>query len=276
MCDFWQVFEKDKPFRFHRTDEKTKKVLVGEIAEKYLYKFENEIYPLAMDQSLITAVIGQPGAGKTQFLNYIEGTKIEKNRICIILDLKDKKINYEYLSEHIINNGYLKEYLNSYGFELDYKKPHRDQILELGNSIHRIRTEQRVENAGLCLLIDAVDEYIRKIKPKNKSKEESTKESIKELIETIKELLKDLPFTCVILAITKDVYRDFANVFPKTSNYDETTDESFLFITDEGENLILEKFSEEDTRKMVSEFLFIWAERNKIFPEYQNIVKKLD
>ena len=88
MCELCNFLKQDVPFRFHRPDLKTKKVLIGKIAKKYIDEFEKYIYSHAMNNSLMTAVIGQPGAGKTQLINYLESLPLnEKDRISYPLQI---------------------------------------------------------------------------------------------------------------------------------------------------------------------------------------------
>ena len=71
MCKYCNLLRSDRPFKIHRTNSNTGKILIGKLAENYLSDFENRIYNMAMINSIMTCVIGHPGVGKTQMLHYI-------------------------------------------------------------------------------------------------------------------------------------------------------------------------------------------------------------
>lgn len=260
MCDLCSYFKKDEPFKFHRPDSRTKEVLVGKIANRYLEEFENKIYPHAMNNSLMTAIIGIPGAGKTQLIHHIEGrSQKEKERVSLILELKDVRVDRNYLVNYICSNKSINIYLQKYGYDLPTDEISEDIKIILNNSIEKIRIETKNNNVGICLLVDAVDEYIRKV---TSTKGLERNKVIIDLLGTFMFLLNDFPRLCVVFAITDDVYEEFKEVLKEVS-----PGRRFLFINDEnGDPLKLDRLDEEETQTMVSKFLNIWSQRNVNLP----------
>lgn len=257
MCELCGVFKKDEPFRFHRPDSNTKEVLVGKKAKDYISEFER-IYTHAMNNSLMTAVIGQPGTGKTQLIHYIEGrSQKEKERVSIILELKDTRIDYEYLINYICSDKSINAYLNKYDYYLPSNKPPKELITNIGVGIEKIFNQIRNNNVGICLLVDAVDEYVRKI---NSTTGLIRGRVIGDLLGYFMFLLNDLPRLCVVFALTNDVYEEFKEALKEVS-----PGRRFLPVTDKnGDPIILEKLDETETKEMISTYLKIWSQRNNI------------
>jgi len=260
MCDLCRYFKSDEPFMFHRPDSRTKNVLVGKIANRYLEEFETRIYPHAMNNSLMTAIIGQPGAGKTQLIHYIEGcSQKENDRVCLILELKDQRIDYNYLLNYICNTEPIGLYLQKFGCDLPINKISKDSIAIINDSIRKIWINTKNNNVGICLLVDAVDEYIRKV---NSTTGLERRTVISNLLGTFMFLLNDFSRLCVVFAITNDVYYEFKEVLKEVS-----PGRRFLFITDEnGDPLKLERLDEEETQTMISKYLNIWSHRKVNLP----------
>lgn len=266
MCELCNKFKLDAPFKFHRPDEFTKGILVGTNAKKYLDFFENKVYPYAMEKPSMTVVVGQPGAGKTQLLNYLESTWKEKNRIFVLLNLKDTKVSYDYLVEAVINSDSFHYFLYSNGITLDPTKSATEKVDEIKEIIREVREKQMDNNFGICLLMDTVDEYLRKINSINGEKEDVQNEIAKDLIKITGQLLNDLSYSCAVFAITEDVNNKFEKVleedislksrFYSVSNYTDV-DKSYEYYK-------LEKLDENETEEMIAAFLEIWAKRNDI------------
>jgi len=266
MCELCNKFKLDAPFRFHRPDEFTKGVLVGRNAKKYLDFFEQKIYPYAMENPSMTVVVGQPGAGKTQLLNYLESTWKEKNRIFVLLNLKDTKVSYDYLVEAVINSDSFRYFLSSNGKTLDLEKSTTEKVAEIREFIREVRNKQMNDKFGICLLMDTVDEYLRKINSKNVEKEEVQKEIAKDLIKITGQLLDDLSYSCAIFAITEDVNYKFEEVFKKDTSLKSRffSVSNDIYLDKSYENYKLEKLDEDETEEMIAAFLDIWAKRNHI------------
>lgn len=272
MCKLCTLFRSNKPFRFHRPDEITKGVLVGRKAKKYLCLFDKEVYPLAMEKPIMTAVIGPPGAGKTQLLNYLESTQKEKNRVCIVLNLNDIQIDYDYLVDSLYHSDSLRRFLNIYGYNQQLESSIAEKVVEIKETFKKIRVESGNEDIGICFLLDTVDEYIRKIKDKISIER---RDIIRDLMRTTGRLLDDLQHSCAIFAITNDVYQEFQKVL----EIDISLQEKFFLIVDqnsstkEKKGLTLEKLDEDENEQMIEAFLNLWAERNGIlFPEHKDTI----
>lgn len=272
MCDLCSFFRKDAPFRFHRPDKNTEIVLVGKKAKQYRSFFEKDIYPFALNHSIMTAVVGQPGSGKTQLLNHLENFQKKKNIACV-LNLKDTKINYDYLVRTLSGSPSFQEFLNSNGFTLKNEMSAPEKVSEIGKLVRKVRAETGNDRFGICLFVDTVDEYIRKIESKAENKNEELRtEIIRDLIKATGTLLEDLPYTCVIFAITEDVNTEFEKVLKNN----KPSESRFFFSTDinteikENEDYKLERFDEFETEEMVSAFLDAWFKRNgKSSPKFQ-------
>lgn len=272
MCKLCTLFRSDKPFRFHRPDEITKGVLIGRKAKKYLYLFDKEVYSLAMEKPIMTAVIGPPGAGKTQLLNYLESTQKEKNRVCIVLNLNDIKVDYDYLVDSLAYSDSLREFFNLHGYNQQLESSIAEKVVEIKETFRKIRVESGNENIGICFLLDAVDEYIRKIKDKVS---DERKDIISDLMRTTSRLLDDLRHSCAIFAVTNDVYQEFQKVL----EIDTSLQDKFFLIVDldsftkEKKGLTLEKLDEDENEQMIEAFLNLWADRNGILlPEHKDTI----
>lgn len=268
MCDLCLAFNNDKPFRFHRTDSDTNEVLIGDIANKYMEEFEKQIYPHAMSNSLMTAVVGRPGAGKTQLLHYLKNSSLKnKNRACSILELKDTKIDNDFLVNHICNDNSVLNYFSKYGYDLKDTEETKSQIIKMGKAINEICISIQDENVGFCLLVDSVDEYLRKI---NSYDQSDKKQIIEDLLGTMMFLLNDIPRLCIIFAITPDAMSEFEEALKEIS-----PGRRFSFISDaDGSPLILDNFGGEDTEEMVAAFLNMWSKRNRHLPNYAETTTK--
>ena len=258
MCELCHFFKNDKPFRFHRPDSKTKEVLIGKIANKYIAEFENKIYSHAMNNSLMTAVIGNPGAGKTQLINYLESIPLsEKDRISLILELKDKRLDYNELINFICNNKSVKSYMDKHGHRIPLDEKPDKQIIHFKNAIEDIFNETENNDVGFCLLVDAVDEYLRKMKSFNGH---SRSDIIKDLLGTFMILLTEIPRLCVVFAVTEDVYGELKEELKEVS-----TGRRFKFVPDEnGEPLKLERLDNDETFEMIAKYLEIWSQWNNV------------
>lgn len=268
MCDLCLAFNNDKPFRFHRTDSDTNEVLIGKIANKYMEEFEKQIYPHAMSNSLMTAVVGRPGAGKTQLLHYLKNSSLKnKNRACSILELKDTKIDYDYLLNHICNDNSILNYFSNNGYDLKGTEKTKSKIIKMGKAINEICISTQNENVGFCLLVDSVDEYLRKI---NSYYQLDRNQIIENLLGKMMILLNDIPRLCIIFAITRDVMDEFKEALEEIS-----PGRRFSFISDDdGNPLILENFDGEETEEMVAAFLNMWSKRNVPLPNYTGTTTK--
>ncbi|MDI3484799.1 MAG: hypothetical protein PWQ50_19 [Methanolobus sp.] len=226
MCDICSVLKIDKPFRFHRTDDSTSPVLVGKKANKYSKELENHIFSNeCKDGRCFTAVVGEPGSGKTHLLYHLlNESKWRPDIRYAIYELKDKEVNLKVLEDYI-------------------KKVIMDD-----------KSEKK--NARLCLLVDTVDEYLRNISRKHNSNKD---DAINSFLTVFSQLVDANPGSCIVFAITKDVYEDFKKVLEHSSFQDR-----FTFIKDGSEDLILEMMNEDETYEMVAAFLKNWKKRNNI------------
>lgn len=258
MCELCNILKIDRPFRFHRPDSKTKEVLIGKISNKYIDEFEKKIYSHAMNNSLMTAVIGNPGAGKTQLINYLESIPLsEKDRISLILELKDKRLDYDELINFICDNKSVKSYLKKHGHRIPLDEKPDKQIIYFKKAIEDIFNETENIDVGVCLLVDAVDEYLRKMKSFNGH---SRSDIIKDLLGTFMILLAELPRLCVVFAVTENVYDELREELKEVS-----TGRRFKFVTDEnGEPLKLERLDNDETLEMIAKYLEIWSQRNNV------------
>ncbi len=256
MCEFCTVLNREKPFRFHRTDSSTNKILIGKKASAYVEDFESTIFPHAMNNSLMTAVIGQPGAGKTQLINFIEHYSTnDKNRACSILELKDKEIDYSSLIDHLGNDKRIYDYFSKYDYDLNKCRDNKCKINQIARAIKTIWGKNKNNDVGICLFVDAVDEYIRKI---NSYYGKNRQDIIRDLIGTMMFLLNSMPRLCIVFAITNDVVDEF-----KESLKDSSQGRRFKLVSDmDGNPLILDQFDEEETVEMVSTFMSTWSKKN--------------
>lgn len=226
MCDICSVLKIDKPFSFHRTNNSTSPVLVGKKANKYSKELENHIFSNESKAGhSFTAVVGEPGSGKTHLLYHLlNESKWRPDIRYAIYELKDKEVKFKVLEDYI-------------------KKVIMDDQFEK-------------KNARLCLLIDTVDEHLRNMSRKHNSDKD---DAINSFLNVFSQVVDANPGSCIVFAITKDVYEDFKNILKYSPFRDK-----FTFIKDGSEDLILEMMNEDETYEMVAAFLKNWRKRNNI------------
>lgn len=258
--DFFNKIRFDPPFSYHRPHPHNKSVLIGAQAEELKILFE-EIYSLSLINPIMTAIVGNPGTGKTHFLWNLEHrtNQYQRSGIVLIYELKDKtpKISdvIEFIHKH---ETFRKLAINNRIYISDNQEISLEQrAKEINNVIEKIRQEVD-SNFGICLGVDVVDEFVRKLVITNNWNERRV---ILDLLGSFRLILDSINKICVIFALTRNVYDE---MIPVVSG-DQTLRRRFIIANGvDGEPIKFGALKEQEACNLVSTFMEHWAQRNDI------------
>lgn len=258
--NFYEELIKDPPFSYPEPDDRSKRVLVGSAAEKFKNQFA-EVYHGCMQSSMMTAVIGPPRSGKSQFINNFEydmNERIIYHGVTIILKPSGETISEQYLLKKIILDDIFQRTLE----ELNIQKPdnleNRDQLINTINIVIKNMQTKYDITAGICLCVDNVDEQIR-LMPGSQTKE--TKEDIQKFLGVFRILIGDInKGLCVLFALTEDTRIKVMGALD-----DQTLSGRFVIINGiDGKSMQLGTFSENEAYELVSTYMKNWSDRQNI------------
>lgn len=255
ISEYCKKLLEDIPFSENRPLLYNKSVLIGKSANEYKDRFE-EIYKLSVNNPLMTAIIGKPGTGKTQFLwnlDYRSKNK-EIDAIVVVIDLKDVTLTHEDIIKRIYNEMRLRDDVT---FNNSDSNKH-EMVKKINESISSLRKTGK-KNCGLIVAVDEVDEHLRQresIEGKDK------KDYAIDLLGSFRLLLDEIDRLSVLFTMTEDVW---SSVIQKCLIEDQTLKRRFLVSNGvDGLILQLEHFSEREAQEMVSKFLYNWRNKNNI------------
>jgi len=259
--DFIDKIRYDPPFSYHRPHPHNKSVLIGAQAEELKILFE-EIYSLSLVNPLMTAIVGNPGTGKTHFLwnlEYRTNQNHERSGIVLIYELKDKTPNISDIIEFIHKHETFRKLAINYKIHLsDLQESCIEQrTKEINDAVEKI--SQGIDsNFGICIGVDIVDEFIRQtVNIRNWSPDQA----IVDLLGSFRLILDSINKVCIIFALTKDVYNEMIPVV----GGDQTLRRRFIIANGvDDEPVEFGQLKENEAYILVSTFMKHWARRNGI------------
>lgn len=264
VSKFKETIKNDPPFSYHRPNPFNKSVLIGGQAEELTTLFE-EIYNLSLVNPLMTAIVGNPGTGKTQFLWNLEyrTNQHERDGVVLIYDLKDKPPSYSGIMKFIYSHENFIKSAAEHRIEINDTNDIDEITFKINNVIEKINNDNNNENFGICIGVDGVDEFSRKMVH---TKKWSNEEAIIDLLGTFRLVLDGCSKVCIIFALTKDVQVDLIPII----SGDQTLRRRFLIANGvNGENVEFGQFKENEAYILVSTFMKNWALRNNF--DYDDI-----
>lgn len=249
----------DPPFSFHRPLPNNKSVLIGGQAEELKILFE-ELYRLSLVNPIMTAIVGNPGTGKTHFLWNLEDRTNEGERdgFALIYELKDKKPTTGDIIEFIHEHELFRQLAKKSNVVLTNNKKH--DTIKRSNEINQVIKEINKENNGnfgICLGIDIVDEYVRK----QTGDYRNVSDVIVDLVVTFRLILDFVDKICIVFALTKDVYMEMRPII----HGDQTLRRRFVIPNGlNGEPVEFGQLNEFESYNLVSTFMKYWGKRNQI------------
>lgn len=262
-------------------------------SEEYLRWFE-ELYRSTIGQGYwISFIVGDPGAGKTHFICYLNHLfyEVEKFRgvfscysagqsiitprelwieffsnndaLSKIKDLMtvDMIKSHNFWSEKVRSN--ILKYI---GDNLDIDNLTENELQGMASGISALLAKV---NAGMCMVIDNVDEYFRYLStlheiPENLTKEEREKRireqqlrDLQNFFGTLRTLCRDMPNFLLLVACTSPVYNEIIREHAVT--VDRTFAGRVLY-----QSLVLGTLSLSQAFELVNKYLSWWCQANKI------------
>jgi hypothetical protein len=263
---FYEQLIKDPPFSYPEPDERSKRVLVGSAAQKFENSFV-EVYHGCMQSSMMTAVIGPPRSGKSQFINHFEYNVNERKfsqGITILLKPSGETFGELYLLKKIILDDIFQRKLEESNIQKPNNPENRDQLIITINNVIKNMQAKHGNTAGICLCVDNVDEQIRLM---TGSQTKVTKEDIQKFLGVFRILIGDInKGLCVLFALTEDT-----RIKVESALDDQTLRGRFVIINDiNGNPMQLEAFMENEAYELVSAYMKNWSERQNI-PEFKSL-----
>lgn len=209
----------------------------------------------------MTAIVGNPGTGKTHFLWNLEDrtSKGERDGFALIYELKDKTPTTSDIIEFIHEHESFRELAEKNNILLTRTKEIEDfqRSKEINQVIEEINQKNGV-NFGICLGVDIVDEYVRNQVQENN---ENVIKVLINLLGTFRLTLDYVNKICVIFALTIDVYEKLMPII----HSDQTLRRRFVIPNGlNGEPVEFGQLKEFEAYQLVSTFMKQWAKRNQI------------
>jgi len=254
---FVEALQQDPPFSFHNSNPYNKSLLVGTKATE-LKSLMDKVFETCLVDSLMTAIVGNPGTGKTHFLWNLEyRTNIEKskNGIVVIFNLKDKIPTTEQILQSIYTNTHFVDLAEKYNVVLKGEN-YDDKKQEINYLLSRAKEDWK--DFGLFIGVDTVDECIRKIVD---LKNVESDKAVVDLLGTYRLILDTFDNTAVIFALTKDVYHIFRDVI----SGDQTLRRRILVPNGIDDKPIeFGSLKEKEAYELVTVSMKEWAKRNNL------------
>lgn len=256
--DFITNIRFDPPFSYHRPQPNNKSVLIGAQAEELKILFE-EIYSLSLVNPLMTAIVGNPGTGKTHFLWNLEHrtNQHERSGIVLIYELKDKTPEIRDIIEFIHKNERFRQLaaINKIHVSDNQELSVDQRTTEINDVIEKIRQEID-NNFGICIGVDTVDEFVRQLVTTRKL---SSRQAIVDILGSFRLILDSINKVCIIFALTKDVYNEMMPVI----GGDQTLRRRFIIANGVDDAPVeFGQLKENEAYILVSTFMKHWAKRN--------------
>ncbi len=254
---------RDPPFSYPEADERTKQILVGRGAEEYRRGFQT-ILLAAMQNSMMTAIIGPPGSGKTQFIHHLEYVANDLGQYrgaVIILRPSGATLTVEGLLQHIAQDEKFQKRAGEAGVPFDWLQAEGKERLAraINEAIAKMRHHFKDNSVGVILAVDNVDEHLRLITASGDP--ERSRVEIQRFLGVLRLLLSEIRGLCILLALTEDGYNGVAGIIAA----DQSLGRRFMVAQGQGGRpLTLRKFQEDEAYDLVAAHLEEWAKRNEL------------
>jgi hypothetical protein len=255
----------DPPFSYPEADERTKQILVGQGAQEYRREFQ-AILVAAMQQSMMTAIIGPPGSGKTQFIHHLEWKTNdlgEYRGVVIVLKPAGNPLTVDGLLQYIAQDERFQHKATEAGVPFDWLQPGTKERMarSINEAIARMRSHHGDNTIGILLAVDNVDEHLRLLAASGDPG--AARRQIQAFLGVLRLLLSEVRGLCILLALTEDGYNGIAGIIAE----DQSLNRRFMVPQGPGgQPFTLRRFEEEEAYDLVAAHLDNWAKRNGITP----------
>jgi len=274
-----QLLKEDNPFPFPESRPMEKPpFMVG--GDQYIQWFKNTFRNSIKQGYVPTYIVGEPSAGKTHLLRHFKYLFYESDSIdglyamyeAFHYEFKERDLWVELLSENdavvklqqIVSESDLamsglrpdiKEYL----LKLREGSLRSDRLDDATlHAIGRGLSELLItRNAGICIAIDNLDEYIRFLSDKYETefgKGQGRPKALEKLLGTVRSLTTGLPQIVVLLAMTTPVFREI-----EKATVDMTHLRRFV-----GPPTILRELSESQSVELVWLYMKQWSDKHHL------------
>jgi hypothetical protein len=262
ISKFLESIRKDPPFSYPDPDERTNRILVE---NNTLALYQQELgYRLkaSITKSTITTIIGRAGSGKTHFLqNLAYRINIEKkySGLVIYQVLHGENYDMKGLIHGIVNNKVFKAKAKELNLDLDKY----EEVDAINAVISQMQSKD--DTAGLILAIDRFDEHLRQREVRAREMNVSPTVDLEQFLGLYSLLIGDEYIKkglCVIFSLTD---QGFEKLF--TAIGDPSLARRFdipYHPNDPSKVLRLERFSDNESFKMISEYMEYWTTRTKV------------
>ncbi len=257
------ALNRDPPFAYPEADERTKEILVGRSAEEFRRQFQ-AIFTAAMQQPIMTAIIGKPGSGKTQFIHHFEWKANEVGEYhgaVVIFKPAGQPFTVDQLLQFMAQDENFQRKATAAGVPFDwFQGGTKDRMASaINQAIVRMRQYYKDNHVGIVLAVDNVDEHLRLLTANLDPG--AAARTIQGFLGVLRLLLSELKGLCILLALTEDGYNGIAQVVAE----DQTLNRRFLVAQGaDGKPMTLGEFQEQEAYELVAAHLENWARRNNL------------